>query len=207
MRKKFTKLMAALALLIFMAPSMVTWGQTYTWQETDLSDLVTGDYVVIVGTTSGSTYAMSNNNGTSSAPSATAVTVSNGALSGTIATTIQWVITVNSDNCNFGVPSTSNYLYCTDANNGMRVGTNANKAFTYVSGGSGQSYYLQNTATSRYIGIYNNQDWRCYTSVNNNIKNQSFAFYKKVQVVTNDPYITANDIPITYDTDADEIAY
>ena len=40
--------------------------------------------------------------------------------------------------------------------------------------------YLYNNATSRYIGIYNSQDWRCYTTINNNIKDQTFAFYKRV---------------------------
>ena len=40
--------------------------------------------------------------------------------------------------------------------------------------------YLNNIATGRYIGIYNSQDWRCYTSEGGNIADQTFAFYKKV---------------------------
>ena len=41
---------------------------------------------------------------------------------------------------------------------------------------------MQNVGTSRYVGIYNSQDWRCYTSItgSSNIKGQTFAFYKYV---------------------------
>ena len=38
MKRKFTKLMAALALLVFMTPSLVAWGQTtvsYGWETSD----------------------------------------------------------------------------------------------------------------------------------------------------------------------------
>ncbi len=54
----------------------------------------------------------------------------------------------------------------------MRVGTNTNKTFA-ISGG-----YLKHSGTSRYVGIYNSQDWRCYTATSTNINNQAFNFYK-----------------------------
>ena len=58
----------------------------------------------------------------------------------------------------------------------MRVGVNDNKVFKI------NSNYLYNTGTDpgRYVGIYNSQDWRCYTTINSNISNQTLAFYKKV---------------------------
>ena len=37
--------------------------------------------------------------------------------------------------------------------------------------------------TTRYIGIYDSQDWRCYTNTTGNIANQTFAFYKKVETL------------------------
>ena len=77
MKKKFTKLMAALALLVFMAPSMVTWGQTrtevtYTFSEhysanTTLTDVVIAFDSYITGTFSkgtGSTAPQYYTNGT-----------------------------------------------------------------------------------------------------------------------------------------------
>jgi len=32
---------------------------------------------------------------------------------------------------------------------------------------------------TRYIGVYNKADWRCYTSINNNIKDQTFTYFVK----------------------------
>lgn len=148
-----------------------------TWVKTAPSSLQTGDVVVIVDQTSGK--AMSNNNGTSSAPSATAVTLNGDKteITSEVASTLQWEVTVNDGSYQFGVANSSNYLYCTQTNNGVRVGTNANNAFT-VYDNDGVDF-LVNTATTRYVGVYNGQDWRCYTSINANIKNSVTAFYKK----------------------------
>ncbi|MGM9787360.1 MAG: fibronectin type III domain-containing protein, partial [Candidatus Cryptobacteroides sp.] len=43
--------------------------------------------------------------------------------------------------------------------------------FTY------DSDYLKHVGTSRYIGVYNDQDWRCYTSTTGNIASQTFGFF------------------------------
>ena len=41
-------------------------------------------------------------------------------------------------------------------------------------------YLVSNDGTqNRYVGVYNKQDWRAYTSVNNNIKGQTFTFFVK----------------------------
>jgi hypothetical protein len=54
MNKKFTKLIAALALLVFMTPSMAGWGQTrdnynVTYNYSDLENMLSGDYVAVSG--------------------------------------------------------------------------------------------------------------------------------------------------------------
>jgi len=74
--------------------------------------------------------------------------------------------------------TTGTWLYCTNTNNGVRVGTNTNKTFT-IDANSG---YLKHTGTSRYLGVYTtNPDVRCYTSSTAaNITNQTIAFYKLV---------------------------
>ena len=54
------------------------------WVLTSLTDLTENDVFVIVGN-NGSNYAMSNNNGTNSAPSAVAVTVENGVITSAVA--------------------------------------------------------------------------------------------------------------------------
>ena len=146
------------------------------WVLTDLADLTENDVFVIVGD-NGDTYAMPNDNGTSNPPAAVAVTVAEGTLSAEPAANLQWNISITDDGYTF-YPNgeTESWLYCTNTNNGVRVGTNTNNVFVL----DNESGYLKNVATSRYIGIYNSQDWRCYTSEGGNIADQTFAFYKKV---------------------------
>ena len=133
------------------------------WVATDINNLSSTDLVVITMTNStGTTYAMSNNNGTGSAPAAVEVEVDGTSLTSEITENIKWNVGGSNDAYTF-YPNgdASKWLYATTTNNGVRVGTNANK-------------------TSRYIGVYNSQDWRCYTTVHDNIKNQTLKFYKYV---------------------------
>jgi len=148
------------------------------WVETSIGDLTTSDVFVIVGSTG--PYAMSNDNGTGSAPATVSVTVSGTKLTGTIAENIKWNISGNAGDGYTFYPNgdDANWLYCTATNNGVRVGTNANKLFTLDGNG-----YLVNSATSRYISIYNNQDWRCYGNTSNNP--QVVKFYKYVAAPDN----------------------
>ena len=152
---------------------------------TDLADINAKDQVIIVCTNTNGTYAMSNNNGTGSAPTAVKVDVSNDKIL-TNDETIVWNLVKDEDNLTFYPNGTiATWLYCTNTNNGVRVGTNDNKVFTL----DATSGYLKNTATSRYLGVYNSQDWRCYTSTTTNIVDQTFAFY----VLPNtDPSIAVN---------------
>lgn len=152
----------------------VSGGGSDTWTETAIGDLTATDIFVIVGN-NGDNYAMTNANGTSSAPAASPVTITKGAITTTVTDVMKWNISGNSTDGYTFYPdgSTTTWLYCTSTNNGVRVGTNANKLFAISENG-----YLKNTATSRYVGIYSSQDWRCYTSEGGNIEGQTFTFYK-----------------------------
>ena len=146
------------------------------WVETALASITSSDVFVIVGN-NGSNYAMSNDNGTTNAPAAVAVTVTGTKITSTPAANIKWNLSVSNGSYTFYPDGdTESWLYCTNTNNGVRVGTNANDAFTL----DGESGYLKHTGTSRYVGVYNSADWRCYTSSGGNIANQTFKFYKFV---------------------------
>lgn len=148
------------------------------WVLTDLADLAPGDVFVIVGN-NGSTYAMSNDGGASSAPSAVEVTLSSNKqkITSTVTDNIKWNISGDAEDGYTFYPDgeTEKWLYTINSNNGVRVGVNETNNLFII-----QDDYLFNTATSRYVGIYNSQDWRCYTSINSNIEDQTFAFYKKI---------------------------
>lgn len=170
------------------------------WVKTDPTNFSTGDVVVIVDQTSST--AMSNDKGTSSAPAATTVSLNNdmSEITGDVATTLQWVVTVTNNTYQFGVGE--DHLYCTNTNNGVRVGSNTNNVFTWVADPDNTNStepYLFNTATSRYIGVYNNSDWRCYSLINNNIKKTVTAFYKKTDPNKQD--VTLSFPQESYDAD------
>lgn len=154
------------------------------WVKTGLSALTTDDVFVIVGektvNNTTTTHAMSNNKGTEDPPVAVSVTVSNNMISGTVDNNIKWNIGGNAKDGYTFYPngSTTTWLYCTNTNNGVRVGTNTGKTFVI------DNNYLKHSTTSRYVGIYNSSDWRCYTSINQNITGQSFATYKQGISVT-----------------------
>ncbi len=159
------KILSLLMVVLFAGSMMAA-----TYNKTAYANLKTGDVVIITEQKNDDVYAASNDQGTSKAPIATAVTVANDAIT-TDATNILW--TVEKDGNNISFQAGEDYLYCTSTNNGVRVGAGASNVFSI----DATSGYLYNNGTSRYIGVYNGADWRCYTSVNSNITGQTLAFY------------------------------
>ena len=154
------------------------------WVKTNFSDLETDDIVVIVDQTTAT--AMSNDQGTSNAPTAIAVTLNDdkSEITSNVADNIQWTVTKDEGGLQFGVGT--KYLYCTNTNNGVRVGTNTNNVFSWELSdnlNNSSENFLFNNATSRYLGVYNSSNWRCYTGVNSNIKETVTAIYKKTSAV------------------------
>ncbi len=124
--------------------------------------------LLITTTFNGTTYYLPATT-TSSGPSAKSFTDVS-----TISEEHLWTITANGSNW-YIQNSEGSYLYTTNTNNGVRVGSTAN-AWKYDS--SANSF--MDTATNRYLGIYNASNWRCYTTVNQaNYKESStsFVFY------------------------------
>ena len=169
--------------MLLLAVCVGTWAAD-KWIKTAITDLQTNDIVVIVDETSAK--ALPNNGGTSSAPTATAVTLNSdkSEITSTVGTTLRWEVEVLTSTFRFGVPSTTtqfyNCLYCTNNNNGVRVGTNSNNQFSWDS----STNKLKNEATKRWVGVYNEQDWRCYTTSDGNVATTTTVFYKLVEVET-----------------------
>ena len=152
-----------------------------TWVKTAPGELQSGDIVAIVELTN--SYALTSSNGTTAAPKAEAVELNaeKTEITGAVADAWQWEVTVGDGTFQFCVPGTTNYLYCTNTNNGVRVGTNENNVFSIKQYEENGVDFLYNDGQGRYIGVYaTNPDWRCYTTVNNNIKEDVVAFFKRV---------------------------
>ena len=159
------------------------------WIETDIANITSEDEVVVVITTKdGNTWALPHSGGTKTQPTVIPVTVNGNSLSGKIDNAIKWNIANDVGNLTFYPNGTmETWLYCNNDNNGVRVGTNGDKIYT-IDASNG---YLKHTATNRYVGVYSNQDWRCYTSINNsNIPGQTLKFYKRVCVDESNPWCT-----------------
>ena len=211
-------------LAINMASATRTAVQEVVWVKKDISAIRSSDVFVIVGN-NGDNFAMTNDNGASSSPSASAIAVSENKLASNPVDNIQWTLSGNSSDGYTFYPNgtTETWLYCTNSNSGVRVGTNDAKTFSIVDG------YLKHSGTSRYVGIYNSTDWRCYTSINNNIAGQTFAFYVKTaagdvkdpvtltfssptttvnvgETVTNVATIDPEGLEFTYASDDEEVA-
>jgi len=157
---------------------------------TDIADISATDEVVVTMTynTDGTVYALSSANGTSKAPAATIITVANGKLSAEPAADLIWNIGGSADAYIF-YPNgtTATWLYCTNTNNGVRVGTTAANTFAIDSA----SGYLKHNGTGRYLGVYRtNPDWRCYTNTTGNTANQTLGFYVKTGGSTTTTYYT-----------------
>ena len=141
-----------------------------------MSDITIKDLVVITMTKGETTWAMTNDKGTTAAPVASVVTLSADALAAEPDANLKWV--VSNDNGTLTIYPYGTYetwLYCTNTNNGVRVGTGEAKEFTI----NGNYLYTSQTTDARYLGVYDGANWRCYTSINSNIEDQTLAFYVK----------------------------
>ena len=148
------------------------------WVLTPLADITTNDLVVITMTKEETTWAMSNDNGTSAAPAAPVVTLSADALASEPAENLKWVVSNNNGTLTiYPYGGYETWLYCTNTNNGVRVGTGEAKEFTIDT----DHLYTTLTNDPRYLGVYDadTDTWRCYTSINSNIEGQTLAFYVK----------------------------
>lgn len=141
----------------------------------DISAIGPNDTFVITTThATNGTYALPNNE--TSKPTAVNVAVSNNKLSAEPAENLLWNLGGDSSGYIFypdGI--TDSWLYCGNSNTGVTVGTNSSNTFVIDS----SSGYLKHLGTGRYLGVYNKQDWRCYTSSTTNIGGQELQFYVK----------------------------
>ncbi len=158
---------------------------TYTIEEGIAFNRVSNHAVV-----AGSTYlivdlhsgrALTSANGTTGSPTAvpvyfnadsTQVTTGNAQLQWTFETADGGYIIHPTEN-------ESEWLYCIAENTGARVGTGEANIWTInVTDDTKPNYHgFLNNAQERYLGVYNNQDWRTYITINNNIQDTQIELF------------------------------
>ena len=140
----------------------------------ELADITADDTVAITMTKGDSTWVLPNNGDAKAAAKAITGTVSGNTLTTSEKDLFGWKVVKGADSFQLVSAATGKYLYSTSSNNGIRQGTGENRDWVVDT----ESGYLKNVALSRYVGVYNNQDWRSYTSVHANIAGQTLGFWK-----------------------------
>ncbi len=134
---------------------------------TSLNDITADAKYILVA----NGYALANTKGSKSQPLAKAITISNNTLveDSNFNNAQQFNIVKGTDTYTITVADGTNYLYCTNDNNGLRIGTTSDTWKITVADASKNLFNFQDTKQSRYLSAYNNQDWRCYTNTNNGV--------------------------------------
>lgn len=141
-----------------------------SWVLVKPADGLTEGTYVLVASTKAKTGALVSTNGSSSAPTFnTSVSVSDNTLNG-VTEAMQFDLSGTAGNYKLAVTGqTTNYLFTIADNNGVRVGTNANNEWTITQHESNaDAFVFKCNATSRFLGVYNEADWRCYTAYDAN---------------------------------------
>lgn len=134
-----------------------------SWDETALADLTSSDVFVMVG----SNEKFLQNNSTT----AVDADIEDEQVTTTIIDAYKWNVTEEDGSYVFNANGSTNVLYFTNTNNGVKFGTpqsgsESTKYFTQNNNG-----YLVGTdgTNTRYLSYYStNNDWRCYKNLDNN---------------------------------------
>ncbi len=155
-------------------------GSVESWtQVTSLSNITDGIYVIV----NSGYYLPNTNTGSTTAPIARTLTntVHDNTLEGIISSDMQWSFAGTSSAMTIrpNIESSTDYLYETEANNGLRVYT-TNDTWAFETNGVG-TFAMKGSNNRRYCAVYNNQDWRSYTTAthSNYMDGGKLYLYKK----------------------------
>ena len=149
-----------------------------TFSQIDGHNPVEGQTYLIVDLASG--RALTSANGSSSSPTAVEVTIIDGQIT-TNDAALQWTFEATDDGYIIHPlgSSTTWLCYTTTNNTGVRVGDNEANVWTLdITDGSNSNYHgFKHNGTSRYLGVYQNTDWRAYTTIHANIQATQIALF------------------------------
>ncbi len=183
MRSRISAALLALVMLLSLIPTTVFAVESATWEEVDFSEIQSTDTIAITvyGSATDKTYVLKNNGGTSTWGPAAVWDSSN-----TADTTWYWnIVPVEGGYRIYPAGSTESWLYCTDNNNGLRVGDTAETVWNLDA--NGYLACVDMGGNTRYMGVYDNNggntsginpNFRTYKNITGNTKNQETKFYK-----------------------------
>ena len=178
MKKRTTRclalLLAVVMVLSVMPVAMAEETTQTTWTKTTLSDIKEADTIAITMTKGNDTWVLpTTGEGKRNQPLAIEVAVKGSTLTTSGSNGFGWKIAATEGG--YHIKTGSKYLYLTANNNGMRIGKTIS-----VWSLSADNYLTakDSSNTSRYLGVYNGEDWRCYDKTTGNIAGQTLNFWK-----------------------------
>ena len=139
-----------------------------TWKLiTSVEELTDGTYVIVTKQKNGTTIAYCPSTATSSGPIQKVTTLfdltTKTFQSNAVPADARWIFTGDFEKMTIK-NADGKYLYTTNDNNGVRVGTTADSWVFTKSAKNANAWYLQNTLNSRYLTLYSTTNWRSYQS-------------------------------------------
>ena len=174
--KRWCSLLLTLVMVVSLLPTAVLAAdpEPATWTKVELADIAATDTVAITMAKGDKTWVLpTTGEGTKKQPLAAEVTVDGNTLTTSGSDGFGWTITTVGGG--YHIKTGTKYLYLTADNNGMRIGG------TECIWSLSTDNYLtakDSSDTSRYLGVYNGTDWRCYTNTTGNITGQTLNFWK-----------------------------
>lgn len=143
-----------------------------TWTlVTPTKKMVDGVYVILAKHVNATAYGFLPNTKTSNAPTYTTQTSFDGSTESYtikgVSDIMRWSFSKNSDGTWTIKNADGNYLYGINDNNGARVGNTESKWDITAHEKNSNAFSFKNDK-NRYLGVYNNTDWRTYTSATAN---------------------------------------
>ena len=151
-------------------------GSTEQWARvTSLNDITAGTYAIICGD-----FILLNNSGSSRQAVTTyaskGITITNNTIA-SVPTECQWAFAGNNTAMTLSpVDDATKYLYSTKSGDGLRIST-THDTWSFSTGATANCFYIKDANKSVHLAVYNNQDWRSYTSATQAQSNMQL--YKK----------------------------
>lgn len=174
---------------------------------TSVDNMPDGEYVILAKHTSATGYGYLPSTTTSSAPKYTQQTVFDAVTSvvapEAVPSAMIWNFAQSSGKWIITSPE-GKYFYGTDDNNGLRVGTTEDTWTITTNAYNPAAFTMKGTNNNRYVGVYNNSDWRSYTTAtatnygnaNNGYQNaQLFLYFHGT--ITVKPGVTVSDVEVS----------
>ena len=202
-KHRFLCLLLTVLMLVSLFPTaaLAAEVETSTWEKVDFDKITADDVVAITMTKGSDTWALPTaGKGGNGQPLAAVAAVEGDKLSvDGSKDDFGWTITANSDGTFAIKNAAGESLYVTAANNGVRIGKpqSGKEATAQFSLKDGYLTASDGSAT-RYLGVYNSQDWRCYVPKSDgtlsNIGGQTVDFWKYTGSSSSEQEVTITPI-------------